>query len=378
MKNNFVTRFILILIFIFLSGCTGKEKQSTQPTDTPIPIAKAGSAIIAEGMIVPNQSVDLSFQFSGTVSEVLVREGDSVKVGDVIARLGNREQVEAEVANAEVNVANAQQSYDDLFKNHALDVAKALDAVAKANKKVRDAQYQLDNFTIPVGQEKLSAIEAIKVTQQKLDEARKAFEPYKNDSLLDDNREKLKENLDNAQADYNAAVKRLNYEVTLQYAQAELELALRNWQAIQSGPDPEQLALAKDRLSAAQASLKAAQAHLANLELKAPIAGTVARLNLVIGDQVAPNVVVATIADFSSWYVETDNLTELEVVKISNNQPVSVVADALPNVSLRGIVESISQVYVEKRGDITYTTKIRLLDSDPNLRWGMTVLVTFQ
>ncbi|MGB9639318.1 MAG: HlyD family efflux transporter periplasmic adaptor subunit, partial [Anaerolineales bacterium] len=114
------------------------------------------------------------------------------------------------------------------------------------------------------------------------------------------------------------------------------------------------------------------------LELKAPITGTVAKLNLVVGDQVSPSVIVATIADFSSWFVETDNLTELEVVKIKNKQPVTVVADALPNVSLRGIVESISQVYVERRGDITYTTKIRLLDSDPNLRWGMTVLVTFQ
>jgi hypothetical protein len=40
-------------------------------------------------------------------------------------------------------------------------------------------------------------------------------------------------------------------------------------------------------------------------------------------------------------------------------------------------VESIDQVYEEKRGDITYTARILLDSADPRLRWGMTVSITF-
>jgi multidrug resistance efflux pump len=84
------------------------------------------------------------------------------------------------------------------------------------------------------------------------------------------------------------------------------------------------------------------------------------------------------IADLSRLYVETDDLTEIEVVDIKVGQKVTVVADALPGVEMTGTVESISQVYEEKRGDVTYTVRILLDNPDPRLRWGMTVVVTFE
>ena len=55
--------------------------------------------------------------------------------------------------------------------------ADALRRVAEANRAVRNAQYQWDNFTIPSDQEDLTAMEAISVTLQKLEKARADFEP---------------------------------------------------------------------------------------------------------------------------------------------------------------------------------------------------------
>jgi HlyD family secretion protein len=375
--SRFNLLWVAMTMVVFLISCNSGNQNASSASTTEVPVVKAEQGIVAEGRIVPNKSVDLSFQVTGKVIEVLVNEGDNVKTGDVLARLGDREQVEAEVAQAEVELLNAQQALDNLIKNHPVDRAKALEAVAAANDKVRDAKYQLDNFTIPVGQQGLDAVEAVALMEKKLDQARAAFEPYKNDSLLNESRRKLKEALDNAQSDYNAAVKRLNYEVQLEAAKAELQRAMDNWMDIKDGPDPDQLALAENRVKAARVALDAAVAHLNNLDLKATIDGTVARIDLIVGDQVTPNVVVATIADFSAWYVETDNLTEIEVVDISTGQNVTVVPDAIPDLTLNGKVEKISQVFEEKRGDVTYTTKILLTDMDPRLRWGMTVLVTF-
>jgi len=59
-------------------------------------------------------------------------------------------------------------------------------------------------------------------------------------------------------------------------------------------------------------------------------------------------------------------------------QSVKIVPDALPDLELGGTVERIKDVFEEKRGDITYTVRIKLNQSDERLRWGMTVAVTFQ
>jgi multidrug efflux pump subunit AcrA (membrane-fusion protein) len=365
-------------MLVSISACA-----NSSPTASPQPITSDSSVkntigVIVEGRVVPKTFVNLSFQVSGKVSEILVKEGDRVKRGDVLIRVGNRAEVEADVARAELELLNAQQALDDLISNHLIERSKALEAIAKANEKVRDAKYQLDNFTVPQNQQALDAVEAVKIMEERLDQARLAFEPYKNDSLLNDTREKLKEALDNAQSDYNAAVKRLNYEVALEAAKAELQQAFDRWEAVKDGPDPQQLALAKARVNATEKALLAAQARLENLELRATIDGTVAKINTVVGSQVTPNLVVITLADFSSWYVETDNLTEVEVVDIEPAQMVSIVPDAIPELTLQGKVETIGQVFEEKNGDITYTTRILLVASDARLRWGMTVLVTFQ
>jgi multidrug resistance efflux pump len=86
---------------------------------------------------------------------------------------------------------------------------------------------------------------------------------------------------------------------------------------------------------------------------------------------------VVTLGDFSEWVVETDNLTEIDVVKISIGQGASIVLDALPDKTLRGEVTAVETVFEEKRGDITYTVDVTLLDGDPLARWGMTAEVTF-
>jgi multidrug resistance efflux pump len=147
---------------------------------------------------------------------------------------------------------------------------------------------------------------------------------------------------------------------------------------MQGGPDPDKLASAEARLASAQAGLAAAQAALDNIELRAPFGGTLASLKLKVGEQVAPGVPVATVADFSKWIVETDNLTEIEVVKIAAGQSATVTLDALPDVTLHGVVEKAASVFEEKRGDITYTITIALSDADPLMRWGMTAVATFE
>ena len=58
-------------------------------------------------------------------------------------------------------------------------------------------------------------------------------------------------------------------------------------------------------------------------------------------------------------------------------QDVKISPDALPELELHGTVTSISKLFLEKRGDVTYTVTVDLTDTNPRLRWGMTMVVTF-
>ncbi len=182
----------------------------------------------------------------------------------------------------------------------------------------------------------------------------------------------------NAALDGPDAIKLAQAQAKAAVAEAALAKAQADFEKVQSGPDPDQLALIEARLASAEDALAAAKAALGNAELRAPFAGTVANLSLKVGEQVAPGQPAASLADFSGWVVETDNLTEIDVVKIEPGQAVSVVLDALPDQTLLGQVESIDSVYVEKRGDITYTVTVGLADTHPQMRWGMTAVATFE
>ena len=368
---------ILILGSLVLAACSALPGGAGAATPTAIPVVVADSQIVAEGRIVPKEYKDLAFFGNGQVDEVLVNEGDLVQKNLVVARLGNREQLAAAIAAAESELVSAKQARKLLDDNLSLALADATAAMAASNKTLKDAQYQIDNFSVPSNMEGLTPLAAVAKMKGLLDVARDKFEPYKYFSENDSTREDLKEKLDNAQSDYNSAVRWLQLETNLKAAETRLDKTMQDYEKLLKGPDPDQVETADARIKAAEANLASAKASLDNLELKSTIDGTVVKNDLVVGQNAAAGVPVMTLADFSELFAETDDLTEIEVVDVAIGQEVTVVADALPDLKFKGVVEKINQISEEKRGDITYTVRVKLLETDPRLRWGMTVVITF-
>jgi multidrug resistance efflux pump len=138
------------------------------------------------------------------------------------------------------------------------------------------------------------------------------------------------------------------------------------------------MALAQARLDNATSAVKSAERALNNLDLLAPFAGTVTDLNsLSVGQWVAAGRSVVTLADLSEWFVETKDLTELDVVSVKEGQKVNITADAIKDTTFTGSVVSIKKDYTERSGDVLYTVRIKLDKGSDLLRWGMTVQVTF-
>jgi HlyD family secretion protein len=389
-KLNLILSLLLITAFL-LGGCQAISGGSQQAQTTPLPVVTQDPGVISEGKLVPLQFVNLSFTTGGKVDTLEVAEGDSVKAGQIIAQLDQREQLSAAVDSAQLELINAQQALKDLQDNAGVATANALQKVADQRDAVRSAQRYLDNLNAGGKVVDINSAQAnVVILKDRLDKAWDDYKPYQDKPQDDVKRAQFLARYADAQRNYDNAVRLLNNlqgqatdidmaiaQANLSLAQASLSLAEQDYEKVKDGPDPDSLASAQAREKAAETGLVAAKAALANRQLVAPFDGTVAQLNLKAGEQAAPGVTAVVLADFSGWIVETDDLTENEVPNIQAGQAAVITFDALPKLSLQGKVQSISDVHTDKNGDVTYTTKVALAESDPRLRWGMTAVVHF-
>ncbi|RJP48932.1 MAG: HlyD family efflux transporter periplasmic adaptor subunit [Anaerolineaceae bacterium] len=332
---------ILFLVFAFaLAACGG-----TPATETPVvqSTPAPANAVIAEGHIVPAQDAVLSFQARGTVTEVAVKIGDKVEAGDVLARLGGPN--DATYAGAQAELVSAQQALKSLRESADIARAKAWIVLRDAETVYEDAkdlyddmtdgdyEYQKISYTTIRGQ-RVPTIET--VTVENVDE----------------------DTLEDAKSD-------------MELKKALYEEAQRVYDRLKEGPDADQLALVQARLDAASAGVAA-------FAVTAPFDGIVMDVNVAVGEQAGPEIWAVKIADTSAWYVETSDLTELEVVKIAVGRKVSILPDALSDANMTGVVESIAQAFTLSGGDILYRVKIKVDEIDPRVLWGMTVEITFE
>jgi multidrug resistance efflux pump len=159
-------------------------------------------------------------------------------------------------------------------------------------------------------------------------------------------------------------------------AQADVANAEAALAGLKAGATEAQLAIAQAGVQAAQAELQGAQAELAKTQLSAPFSGVVGAVQVEAGEYVSPGMTVAALGDTSDWQVETDDLTEIDVVRVEVGQPVEISVDALPEEEYQGQVVRVQPQSETKAGDVTYTVLIDITQGDKaRLRWGMTTFV---
>jgi multidrug efflux pump subunit AcrA (membrane-fusion protein) len=377
----------LFLLSALLAGCgTGWPGLASATETEALPVVSVNPEIIAEGRLVPKASVRLSFNLPGKVAALPVEEGEQVTGGTLLASLADRAQLEAAVTAAELDVVINRQALESLDQKAGLARAQIERELAEAFQALIEAQQNLDDLDTSEFQDELDD-SWIEVTERRDDVRDAEDELDKYEDLDSDNptRVRAEDELEDAEQAYTDSLRsydllknsRDQAEAALALAQARHDDLRQEYNLRRTGPHPDDREQAEASLKTAQAQLAAAQAALEDAELIAPYNGTLVELNVVEGDPVLPNQPVALLADTSAWYVETTDLTEMDVVRIDPNRPVSLRPDALPDLYLGGTIESISQMYVQSRGDITYTVRILLRESDPRLRWGMTFQAVF-
>ena len=118
-----------------------------------------------------------------------------------------------------------------------------------------------------------------------------------------------------------------------------------------------------------------AERLLDKTELRAPIDGTVAFLDVKVGEHSLPGTVLVRIADESAWVIRSDDLTELVIARVRIGNPAVLTFDGIPGLEIPGKVAMIRPYGEKKRGDITYTVTIAPERWDDRLRWMMTAQI---
>jgi multidrug resistance efflux pump len=311
----------------------------------------------------------------------------------------------AEIAAAELELILAQQALDALYENAGLEKAQAWKELAVAQKDLATAEYRLSSLENPppqmsVGQayaNMLLAEKALENARLELSRAERQFDDGKDPIWLFVSRRQVKllltvleRNVATAQERYEDSIQKYQdltapadridlavAEADLAIAQARMSGAEQVLASLNDGPDPDEVAIAQARVRAAETALQASKNALQELELRAPFAGTAVNVRAKAGEWVEIAQPVVVLADLAEWMVETDDLTEIQVPQVEVGQAVTVSPQALPEIELQGSVVSVRRIAEIKRGDVTYTARIRLEVGDSRLRWGMTVTVDF-
>jgi HlyD family secretion protein len=391
--SKFKALFSLVVVSTLLIAGCGQSTQESTPTGEFEVEEQFIPVVSATGVVVPEMHTLLSLPVAGLIDEVSVAEGEAVEAGQVLLKLQGREQVEASLAQAQLELVSAQQALDEIFDTADTVSAQAAMVLAEAQDALKDARYKLS-----VRQEGNRASQAILdaaranliLVEEEVKNAEAEFDSVSSRPEDDLFRALALSNLAAARQKRDSILRNLNWytghpteieqallDGEVAVAEAHLAEAEVEWNRVKDGPDPKALELGRARLATAQALVTAAEAALDQLELTAPFAGIVSEVHIRSNEWVAPGQPVILLADLQKLRVETTDLNEIDMAQVDIGDEVSVTFDALPDVIVTGKVVQIATKAAEGSG-VNFPVVVEFEKIPASVRWGMTAFVDIQ
>lgn len=297
-----------------------------------------------------------------------------------------------EIGQAEAAVRTAQAQLNELLANAREEDLQAAGArLLQTQADVREAQQKYDEV-------RYGDPEDVLVTGVALEKATLAYEAAQADydklvnGATAEQIATARAGVGEAEAALAVAKAGATAEQIAQ-AQADVAAAQANLDKLLAGATDEEIAIAEAQVETRQASVESvrasveaaraqvdsAQVQVEKRQLKAPFDGVIGSLNIDVGEVVQSGAPAISLGDTSTWQIETDDLTEIDVVDVQPGAKVSISVDALPGEEFEGQVVRIKPQSETKAGDVTYTVLIDITSGPTErLKWGMTTFVDIE
>jgi len=357
--------------------------------------------VVATGRVRALLQSDVGSETGGVVSEVLVREGDVVQAGQLVARLRREELLEQwnaaraavetarrelqqalrgslpeEIARARAELEQAEQVGRARLEaaqqrlrqletgGRPEEVARAQAALAEAESRRKQAEADLRRTR--------QLYEAGALSRADLERAETALEAARAAEASARAQVELArqparaEEVEAARAEVQSA--RASYEQSVRAARANLQLLLRQ-------PLREEVEVARARLRQAEANVRLIEERLRQRDVYAPIGGVVVRRNVEPGQSVLPGQSLLSLADLRRVEIlmETD---EANLPKLAAGQSATVVVPAYRSQPFRAVVKQVGPEIDTGRGVVT--VRLTPVKIPPFLRPDMTVDVSVE
>jgi len=409
----------LALVVVTTAAACGTTP--TAPQTVRVERGTVATKVAASGAITPVHSQNLGFLKAAKLAELMVRVGDVVVPGQIVAR--EDDYIFQQTLNQQAaTLAQQQAQLDRLIAGVTVPNGRdALDAAERfydKTKKAVDEQISLAHFN------ERNARNAYEVTLETLREAKAAYEACNippvptcvNGEALAYTNARSAANTARITwktAKHNSDIAEANGDVTKANANTLLVNA-RNGLRTARSDRPGSIDVQRAVVRSAAALVALAQNDVNNAVLRAPIGGTVSAITGTVGEYVGagsgttalapgsdasiPGVGAAASSDAAGnaasglsatrpgggAFIVLNNINTFQVVvpfeesdasKVAPNQKVEVTFDALPGLERAGTVLSLAPTGVNISGVTNYYATVLLTESDPRLVAGQTAEV---
>jgi HlyD family secretion protein len=401
-----------------ICACGNGDSESTSESEetqtVEVQRGNLTTTVSAFGNVSMPHRANLSFGVGGTVEELNMDFGDVVKEGDVLAKLEAASlaravaRAQADLRTMEINLERASSDIsllqaEAVVENAQTTLASAEEALEHAqNFNLSDAQTNLENAQRSLASAQKNAELSITAAEEQLEDARDVWEDFVQanidtlTTIYNSIQEKdLRENVEDAEkhlevveetavtsiataettlsaagrALSNTPVEVQQKEAAVASAKAVLAQAENDLAYVQAGMDIELIQINVDK---ALIAMEEAQDRLDDATIIAPFDGTIADVNVLVGDEVMANTIVMHLVDTSEVEIDAD-VDEIDVAKVEIGQEAEISIDAVPGVEFSGEVTAVTPVGRNQAGLITYDITIGIKDTQrANLKDGMT------
>ena len=136
----------------------------------------------------------------------------------------------------------------------------------------------------------------------------------------------------------------------------------------------EDLQTAQAQVDNDKAALQSAQNTYDESFITAPFSGTVAAVDVSVGDVADTNTVVATI--ITQQQIAQISLNEVDAAQVKIGDTATITFNALPGVTATGTIAQIDTIGTVTQGVVSYSAKIAFSAADQGVKPGMSVSAT--
>jgi len=377
---------LIVIALVLAAGAAGIYAFRGTGHDVSNRIVVSGNIELTE--------VNIAFKTSGRLIERTVTEGDSVKKGQILARLdrdqltAQREREAAGVLSSESQLAQARTALDWQRATVAADIEQR-----KADLAASEARLsELHNGARP--QERLDAKAAVEAARSEAERARKDWERaqvlHKNDDISTAQFDQYRTRWESAEAASQSARERealvlagpraevvQGQAAQVERARAAVKMAEAN--AIEMKRREQELNTRRAEAARSKASVALIDTQLADTVAVSPVDGVVLVKAADVGEILAPGTTVLTVGDIDHpWLRGYVNETDLGKVKLGSK--VRVTTDSYKGKIYNGRVTFISseaeftpkQIQTQQeRVKLVYRVKIELENPNHELKSNM-------